>query len=267
MHGNPAVKDFVSHGWRQLLDANGLNSFVSVWGLDIGWFEEPNRRRGGWSGVSRCELDLPEGGTVGIFVKRQEDHVCRTPLHPLRGVLTFEREFHNLQRYRSFNIPTLEPVYFASRKVNGHRRAILITQELAGYESLDRRAGNLQSLGRTQRLVRRELIGQVARAASVLHHHHLQHNCFYPKHLLVGDVDGAVDIRIIDLEKTKWRLRKERAMLRDLDTLNRHSPDWSRSERLRFLLDYFQVSRVDTHVRATWNRLAARMRSKQRRRT
>jgi len=260
------MKDYLSRSWQPALHANGLGSFEAVWGLDIGWFEEPNRRRGGWSGVSRCELEFPAGEITGIFVKRQEDHVCRTPLHPLRGVLTFEREFRNLQRYRSLGIPSLELVYFASRKVNGHRRAALITRELSGYVPLDHCVAFWQAEGHPERQVRHELIGLVAGAVSRLHQHHLQHNCFYPKHIFVGDMNGSMDIRIIDLEKTKWRLSKARAMLRDLDTLNRHSPGWSRTDRLRFLLAYYQVERVDARVRNTWNRLAARMRSKQRRR-
>ena len=222
----------------------------------------PNERRGGWSGVSRCDLELPEGGSSGVFVKRQQDHVFRSLRHPVRGMLTFAREFTNLQRYRSRGIPTLEPLYFALRRVEGHRRAILVTRELSGYVPLD---PWLESRDATDLHRRRELVARVAAVAAQLHRHHLQHNCFYPKHIFIGELDGRVDVRIIDLEKTKWRLSKARASLRDLDTLNRHSPHWSRTDRLRFLLAYYGRDRVDARVRGTWQRLAARMRNKQRR--
>jgi len=255
------MKDFVAAGWSQILAANGLDSFAALWALDIGWFEAPNERRGGWSGVSRCDLQLPGGGSTGIFVKRQQDHVYRSLRHPLRGRLTFAREFSNLLRYRALGIPTLEPLYFAMREQEGHRRAILVTRELTGYAPLVHDVKRWQGDGFPTRVQRRELI-----AAAQLHRHHLQHNCFYPKHLFVGQVDGRVDIRIIDLEKTKWRLSRTRASLRDLDTLNRHAPGWSRTDRLRFLLAYYQVERVDARVRNTWQRLAARLRSKQARR-
>ncbi len=55
------MRDYVANDWESLAAANGLDSFESVWSLDIGWFEEPNVRRGGWSGVSRLELKLPDG--------------------------------------------------------------------------------------------------------------------------------------------------------------------------------------------------------------
>ena len=250
------MKDFIADGWRRILDANQLDNFAAIWALDIGWFEAPNERRGGWSGVSRCEMELPDGGSTGVFVKRQQDHVYRSLRHPARGMLTFAREFHNLQHYRSLDIPTLEPLYCAVRKMDGHRRAILMTRELSGYVSL---ADEFPAMPQ-----RRELIRLLAAAAARLHRHHLQHNCFYPKHVFVGEVDGSLDIRIIDLEKTKWRLRKTRASLRDLDTLNRHSPGWSRTDRLRFLLAYYQQTRVTARVRKTWNRLLALRRKKQR---
>ena len=256
------MKDFIADGWQQILDGNGLDSFEALWALDTGWFEAPNKRRGGWSGVSRCDLDVPGGGSVGVFVKRQQDHVYRSPRHPLRGMLTFAREFDNLQHYRSLGIPTLEPLYFAVRKVDGQRRAILVTRELTDYASLDRCVEYWQAEGFPDMSQRRELIALLAATAAKLHRHHLQHNCFYPKHIFIGDEDGRADVRIIDLEKTKWRLSKTRASLRDLDTLNRHSPGWSRTDRLRFLLAYHEQRHVDARVRKTWNRLLALMRKK-----
>jgi hypothetical protein len=260
------MKDYVAKDWLPVLGANGLDGFDAIWALDIGWFEAPNERRGGWSGVSRCELQLPGDGSAGVFVKRQQDHVYRSLRHPLRGMLTFAREFANLLRYRSHGIPTLEPLYFAIRNQDGHHRAILVTRELSGYDSLDRCVERWQAQGAFPRSQRQALITEVAAAAAQLHRHHLQHNCFYPKHIFIGQLDGAVDVRIIDLEKTKWRLSRTRASLRDLDTLNRHAAGWSRTDRLRFLLAYYQVDRVDARVRKTWQRLAARLRSKQRRR-
>ena len=55
------MPDYVANDWEAVARANGLDSFESVWALDIGWFEEPNERRGGWSGVSRPEVELPDG--------------------------------------------------------------------------------------------------------------------------------------------------------------------------------------------------------------
>lgn len=68
--------------WEAVLHANGLGRFEALWELDIGWLEGPNRRRSGWSGVSRWVLELPGGGQAGIFIKRQENYFCHTLLHP-----------------------------------------------------------------------------------------------------------------------------------------------------------------------------------------
>ena len=71
------MHDFVANDWGLIARTNGLDSFESIWTLDIGWFEEPNERRGGWSGVSRYEIELPDGRREGIFIKRQQNHITR----------------------------------------------------------------------------------------------------------------------------------------------------------------------------------------------
>ena len=70
------MKDFLNQRWADVLRNNGLTDFDALWNLDIGWFEAPNRRRGGWSGVSRCELSVPAQASAGVFLKRQENHAC-----------------------------------------------------------------------------------------------------------------------------------------------------------------------------------------------
>ena len=133
------MKDFINDRWRPILVHNGLSDFGALWQLKADWFEAPNHRRGGWSGVSRCELALPGGGTRAIFLKRQENHKARLWTHPLRGAPTFLREFRHIQHYRACGIPTLEPVYFAMHKVGKDERAILVTEELTGFVSMEDR--------------------------------------------------------------------------------------------------------------------------------
>ena len=48
------MKDYVDERWRPIMTYNGLPDFDALWRLDAQWFEEPNRRRGGWSGTARC---------------------------------------------------------------------------------------------------------------------------------------------------------------------------------------------------------------------
>ena len=61
------MQDFVNERWRSILAYNKLSDFDALWKLEAEWFEPPNQRRGGWSGVSRCELMLSEGGVVAFL--------------------------------------------------------------------------------------------------------------------------------------------------------------------------------------------------------
>ncbi|MBY0544184.1 MAG: hypothetical protein K2Q14_01380 [Gammaproteobacteria bacterium] len=77
------MKDYMNENWQAILKANNLDNFEKLWNLKADWFEEPNKRRGGWSGVSRVELVHPEGGKAVIFLKRQENHIYK----PLRNLI------------------------------------------------------------------------------------------------------------------------------------------------------------------------------------
>jgi len=256
------MKEYMPDSWRSILRHNNLDSFDALWSLESGWFEPPNRRRGGWSGVSRCELELPEGGTVGVFLKRQENHTTRTPLHPF-GVSTFVREMQNVLRFRDAGIPALEPVYFAVRKSHGCLRAILCTRALDGFQPLEALVAHWQSAGWPARETRRRLIEPLADAMARMHAQKIQHNCFYPKHVFVRQDGNGFEVRIIDLEKAKVKLVRRNAVVRDLDTLNRHAPFWSRSDRLCFFLAYLGLERLTPQAKALWQDIARRKRSKQ----
>ena len=128
--------DLIDPWARGLLARHGLDSFEALWGLDAPWFEEPNRRRGGWSGVVRVELEDETGGRHGLFIKRQEDHPRRDLLHPF-GEPTFAAELRSLLRTREAGVATLEPVWYQQRRVDGHLRAVLITRELMGFRPLN----------------------------------------------------------------------------------------------------------------------------------
>ena len=113
---------YVAPEWRTVLMQNRLTDFDAWWSWPEEWFETPNRRRGGWSGVSRCTLCLPEGDAVNLFLKRQENHTCRSLRHPLRGVPTLERELANIRRCRRAGELAARPVFYASQVFSGRLR-------------------------------------------------------------------------------------------------------------------------------------------------
>lgn len=259
------MPEYLEASWRAVLVANGLADFDALWSLPQDWFEPPNARRGGWSGVSRHLLKTPAGGEIGVFVKRQQDHGFRSLRHPLRGRPTFEREWHNIQAYRTCGVPTLEPVYFAWRRQAGHQQAILITRELEGFTTLLALQQQWAEQGRPSRRHRMALLDALAEMVGRMHGCGLQHNCLYPKHLFLREQGGGWELRVIDLEKTKRRRGRDAARVRDLSTLGRYAEGWSRSERLRFFLYYLGRPRLDTKARRLLGKVMEDIRRKQRR--
>jgi hypothetical protein len=257
--------DYINPNWQDLLRANGLDTFEALWSRNADvWHEAPNVRRGGWSGVVRLTLARPEGGEVGIFVKRQENHTYREWRRFALPAATFEREFVNLMHFQRLGIPTLEPLYFGKRRVDGNLRAILVTLELSGCDPLD--APRWNPLAQTKLQHRRSLIRQIAETIRRMHAQHWQHNCLYPKHLFAGEFagnsEGRYDVRLIDLEKAKWRPFRNRIAMHDLCSLHRHADGWSRSDRLRLFLAYCQVPRLTPATRKLLRNILMRARGK-----
>ncbi|MCF6281752.1 MAG: lipopolysaccharide kinase InaA family protein [Candidatus Polarisedimenticolaceae bacterium] len=255
------MNDFIGEGWQAILHHNNLDNFDALWELQADWFEPPNERRGGWSGVSRIQLETPAGETIGLFLKRQENHVCRSIKNPIRGVATFLREFKNIRRFQELKVPTLEPVFFGLHHVNGKQRAILVTRELAGYQPIVDRPQENPALHSIE--ARRSLFSTLAELMRRMHADRRQHGCLYLKHLFMKPLaEGGFDVRVIDLEKTRQLLSQKRAIFRDLYTLSRHAQGWSRSDCMRFFLIYRQEQHLSKEGKQLWRAIAAKIESK-----
>jgi serine/threonine protein kinase len=234
--------DFVDPDWAVALLKNGLSTFDELWEATSDWIECPNVERGGLSGVSRLELALPDGRRMGAYLKRQSGHVRRTLRHPWRGEATFAREFRMLAHLREHHVQAPLPLYFGQRVVDGTPRAILLTQELEGFSSLD-----VFSIGESKRCSseNRALIRDVAQAVRRLHDCGVQHRSLYEKHLFIRKRDQGFDVALIDLEKSRMFRIPFWAPLQDLVTLNYRSPRWRLSERIFFLKSYHGCRRLD----------------------
>lgn len=184
------------------------STFQRWWDMRGEWVEEPNRRRAGESGVQRIrprDLQQPL-----LYCKRQIGHLYRSPLHPF-GRPTVLRECHALQ-------------------------ALLVTAELQGFVSLEDWYGEGMP-GYYGSVVQARMLDAVGRTLGRLHHARWQHGCCYPKHIFLrvhGQDDGAqVEVALLDLEKSRRRLRRHAAARHDLRQLRRHcvamsEPDWQR---------------------------------------
>lgn len=259
------LKEYINDAWLPVLRHNHLDSFEALWELHKdAWFEPPNYRRGGWSGVIKTSISLPDGQQVGVFIKRQENHFFRSWRNFFRLTATFEREFRNLLNFRELGVPTLEPIYYCQKTVDGKLRAIIVTRELEGYKPFDDDCYNpISQLGRSRR---HRLVTTVARTLRAMHEAHLQHNCLYLKHVFVKEeADGAVDVSLIDLEKAKWRPFKSIITTRDLYSLYRGAEGWSRTDRLRFFLAYRNEDRLSVESKKLARGIVKRLLHKNRR--
>ena len=254
------MKQYKSEQWQEILAFNDLDTYEKIWALKAEWFEEPNERRGGWSGVSRIELKLPSGGCVGAFLKRQENHVTSSISHPIRGLATFSVEFANISNFKKNNIPTLETIFFAHWHSQGAQRAVLITEELAEYlplSSAEYRPGGIYVSTKEQKL---SLFKQLSALIKDMHAKGFKHDCLYLKHVFAKQLpSGKVDLRLIDLEKVKKTPFKKGMVFRDLYSLHRHSDYWGVKDKLTFFKYYQQESRLSKRSRVLIRKIEARI--------
>ncbi len=249
----PGLADYLAPAFAAALETAGIDGFEALWRLDLPWLAAPQTRRGG-----ACEVGLmqfPDG--AHYIVKRQRGQLRRSGRHPLRGVPRAQHEFINLQRCRRFGVAVPEPVYFARRCRPDGVHTVLVTRALVGYGALN---AALSGPGR------RAVIQAVAQALARLHGAGMRHNSLYPKHVWVADAlwDGAAlaseqaGVYFIDWESGHRTWSRRRAMLRDLDSLNRHSDGWRRTERLAFLHSYLGAAGALPVLRALWRTLSTR---------
>jgi len=248
------LKDYIHKDYVQRLAFNRLNTFDLIWAYKQEWFEEPNSRRGGWSGVGRLELSTKQG-TFKVFLKRQENHQRRTAWHPFAGEPTFGCEFRTMMYLQRRGVPVPVPVFFGKRTVNGHARAILMTEELVGFKSLEDVTSDLFSEGKVDVSVQRQILRGVAAAVKSLHAARIQHRSLYPKHLFVRwPCESIPEVVVIDLEKSRVKWITAIRTVYDLATLNRHAAHWSRTARMYFFLNYLGVPRL-----TRWQKLLCRL--------
>ena len=244
--------EFISADAQALLQANGLTGFDAIWNLQAEEVEPGNVRRGGWSNVARFELVDHQGAKKAIYIKRQQNHSTRLPRYFFIKIPTILKEWLAIQWFKKNNIQTIDPVYFAWRKKEGDHQAILVTWELTGFSPLQ---NYLPHWGEKSTQERHTVIREVANVTKRMHAAHIQHNCFYPKHVFIKIENNKVDVSIIDLEKCRWRLLFKRIFNRDMSTLYKRGLMLSKKEKLLFIHHYFGVKKLAKAQRTQCARL------------
>lgn len=227
--------------WQGALETAGFANFEQIWSYPIDWIDTPNQNRGGWSGVG-CVKVVKDGKAVTLFVKKQQNHNSRSLLHPIKGEPTFLREYEVLRYFKAQGINVPEVVFFGQRHSNDGQQAILITELLEGYQSLD--IFTQTEKKRTSLFDQKMLISSVAEATRRMHSLGFQHRALYPKHIFIKPSGISFDVAFIDLEKSRRMIFSLLQSVNDLITLNYRTLGWSCSHRLYFFREYYSINRL-----------------------
>ena len=219
----------ITNSFQDLLDQHQLNTFEAIWQLKADWFEPPNHKRDGWSGV--CKLQLSD---TSVFVKRQHNHARRTWLNPMTGESTLKREFQILQHLQKYNVNAPELIAFGEVLNADKLDAVLMMKALNEYVALD-------DYVKTEP-VTEPLIVAIALAIRQFHQAGVQHRSMYPKHIFVKKNAQNFEIALIDFEKSRFtKLAKLRAIT-DLRTFLRKVNAWPNNHQLTFFKAYYGLA-------------------------
>ena len=216
------------------LPSFGQARFERWWDLDGKWVEAPNQRRGGESGVKLLPAqgrDMPR-----LYSKRQVGHIYRSWLHPF-GRPTVLREELALRACEALGVPVPNLVFCAARQHQGRWQGLLVTEELSGYVSL----GQWYQLGATT-AQRHAVLQQLACVLKRLHSGRRQHGCLYAKHIYVRVEGEQAEVALLDLEKSRRRLLRSRAVRHDLDQLSRRREGMPESDWQYLLACYHSLA-------------------------
>jgi hypothetical protein len=198
---------FIAPSWHSVLARNALTEFDAMWSLPCDWVEAPNYRRGGWSGVTRHQLDTGQW----VYVKRQQNQRRRLPQQFWQKRSTYFHEFLALQRLKSAAIPVVDCLYYGERA----DAAILVTLAPPDYIDL---AVFARKHNATQLTI---VMMRLLRVLRRLHRQRWQHGACYPAHVLVHPV--TLKIMLLDLERFRKRLSMGAAARSDFSQLLRRS--------------------------------------------
>lgn len=217
-------------------DVQATTTFQRWWATRGEWVEAPNQRREGESGVQRLLRHEPAQGVM--YCKRQVGHLYRSLRHPF-GRPTVLREQQALKAFAALGVGVPQVIYCGAQRDAGQWRALLVTEALQGFISLDQWYHD-DCRQRWGEAVHRQMLESVAATLARFHRARWQHGCCYPKHLFikVHPDQNQIEVAVLDLEKSRRRLRQADATRHDLRQLNRHRDGMSDEDWCRFQAAY-----------------------------
>ncbi|BDS08463.1 hypothetical protein NT6N_35030 [Oceaniferula spumae] len=239
--------------WEEALTEAGYPDFDSWWKAEKNLVEEGNFRgaddNASWSHVSRIVLD---DGRV-IYLKRQQNHFPNNVLLKLKRIATFELEWQNYQRLQAAGVPTLKIIHFASRKHDGNRQCIVVSEELKGMTPIDELIKCFQKTEWPSRKERLAIVEAIEKVIRKMHDAGIIHNALYGRHIYLNIPieDGSYVIPdklhacLIDLERTKFPGANSPKLIKnDLEKMYRRIPQWPARDCLWFLKKYLGIKKL-----------------------
>jgi hypothetical protein len=264
----------IDPAYREGLRACALNRVEDVLTRTAG-------RVAAWSRTTDTVHVVGVDGDPGFYVKR---YYYATWRRRLRGTLrgTFfgvhrgQAEFHLLNEMRLLGLPAVRPVAYGSRRV-GHFVAacFLITEEVPGTRNLTTFARDVitgrEPLGFAARAL---LVRRLARQVAELHAAGFAHGQLFWRNVLVRtQPSGEPEFFFLDIRPRRGGRRLTRGgrwWVQELGHMAASArPFTSRSERMRFLVEYHGTRRLSPDVKRQIreiNRLALRWQSHERQR-
>lgn len=259
--------EYLNSDWEDILNSMGIATFDDWWSQADETVEPANKKAGdpaAWSKVS--VLKTPCGRT--LYLKRQENFYPNNLLQRWCKELTFEREYRNYLKIRKANVPTYDLVCFHSRKQDGNRQAIYVCEGLDGFSSLTELMPIWQREGWPDIATRGRLIAVLVKTILHMHRSGILHNALSPRHLFfnISKSDPYafpenIELRLIDFERLKvLKKGSDRGIQRDLFSLNRRCITWPDMDRIRVLLKYLGIKKLDAEAKRTVREIVRRTR-------
>ena len=230
--------------WEAALEKADLLNIEALTTRKFEWFEEPNLRFGGRSGVTRLCLnpEAPKAEQVMVFLKIQHNHCYRTIQNGMLKRQTFEREMDAFEGLKDTGLLP-ELLLFAKWNKDGDVGSVVITRALDGFVEIKDFISQIRRTLSEPDAQIRKVLASVADASRVMHEANWLHCSYKPKHVFIGaEKDGKFPIRLIDFERARHPFRTKYYVTEDLSRFLRKCGTFlTRDQKFQFLLDYFQT--------------------------
>lgn len=215
-----------------------------------------------WSRTTDSVYVAPPGGGVGFYVKRYRyptwsKRVRGTFRGTLFGAHRGVKEQRALAMMRALGAPAVRPVAYGSRRVGCFLTAcFLVTEAAPGAANLTTFAQRAQRGEITLSFARRrQLVRKLAEQIVALHSAKFAHGRLFWRNLLVRDAPhGEPEFFLLDPEPPKRLERMGRGgrwWVWELAKLATSAlPFTTRTERVRFMREYFQLTRLSEDAKA-----------------